>query len=76
VQQLEDQMAQMNLVTTDGQALPGDVRVATGEKPQDSTVWMRYGVNREGQVVWTLSVRSKCVSRLAQQVVGKSRRNE
>ncbi|MCF7694935.1 hypothetical protein KPG66_01985, partial [Mycetohabitans sp. B2] len=58
VQQIEDQMAQMNLMTSDGGMLPGNVRVASGDKPQDGTAWTLYGVNRAGQTVWTQSLGS------------------
>ncbi|AOI61455.1 hypothetical protein WI26_27505 [Burkholderia diffusa] len=56
VEQIVDQMAQMNLVTSDGGMLPGNVRVASGDKPQDGTEWTQYGVNRAGQTVWTQSL--------------------
>ncbi|WP_367303367.1 hemagglutinin repeat-containing protein [Burkholderia multivorans] len=56
VQQIQDQMAQMDLVMSDGGVLPGNVRVASGEMPQDGTEWTRYGVNKAGQTVWTQSL--------------------
>ncbi len=56
VEQIVDQMAQMNLVTSNGGMLPGNVQVASGDKPQDGTEWTQYGVNRAGQTVWTQSV--------------------
>ncbi|WP_198342621.1 hypothetical protein [Burkholderia ubonensis] len=56
VQQIVDQMAQMDLVMSDGGVLPGNVRVASGEMPQDGTEWTRYGVNKAGQTVWTQSL--------------------
>lgn len=49
-------MGQMNLVTSDGGMLPGNVRVTSGDKPQDGTQWTQYGVNRAGQTVWTQSL--------------------
>jgi filamentous hemagglutinin len=56
VQQIQDQMGQMDLVMSDGGVLPGNVRVASGEMPQDGTEWTRYGVNKAGQTVWTQSL--------------------
>ncbi|NHH79148.1 tRNA nuclease CdiA-2 [Burkholderia gladioli] len=56
VEQIVDQMAQMNLVTSNGGMLPGNVQVASGDKPQDGTDWTQYGVNRAGQTVWTQSL--------------------
>ncbi|EGD05528.1 hypothetical protein B1M_05966, partial [Burkholderia sp. TJI49] len=56
MQQIQDQMAQMDLVMSDGGVLPGNVRVASGEMPQDGTEWARYGVNKAGQTVWTQSL--------------------
>lgn len=56
VQQIQDQMAQMDLVMSDGGVWPGNVRVASGEMPQDGTEWTRYGVNTAGQTVWTQSL--------------------
>ncbi|WP_157639117.1 hypothetical protein [Burkholderia ubonensis] len=56
MQQIQDQMAQMDLVMSDGGVLPGNVRVASGEVPQDGTEWTRYGVNKAGQTVWTQSL--------------------
>ncbi|KVD00778.1 hypothetical protein WJ47_00545 [Burkholderia ubonensis] len=35
VQQIQEQMAQMDLVMSDGGVLPGNVLVASGEMPQD-----------------------------------------
>ncbi|MDR5777538.1 hemagglutinin repeat-containing protein [Caballeronia sp. LZ002] len=54
-QQIEDQMAQMNL-KVNGLTESGGVRVATGAQPQDGTDWQPYGVNQAGQQVWTQSV--------------------
>ncbi|PAJ80118.1 hemagglutinin repeat-containing protein [Burkholderia ubonensis] len=55
-QQIQEQMAQMDLVMSDGGMLPGNVRVASGDKPQDGTEWTQYGVNKAGQTVWTQSL--------------------
>ncbi|WP_413227419.1 hemagglutinin repeat-containing protein [Burkholderia sp. AU39826] len=55
-QQIQEQMAQMDLVMSDGGVLPGNVRVASGDQPQDGTEWTRYGVNKAGQTVWTQSL--------------------
>jgi filamentous hemagglutinin len=54
-EQIEDQMAQMNL-TVNGQTESGGVRVATGTQPQDGTGWQSYGVNKAGQQVWAQSL--------------------
>lgn len=56
VLQIQDQMAQMDLVMSDGGVLPDNVRVVSGEMPQDGTEWTRYGVNKAGQTVWTQSL--------------------
>ncbi|MBY4696516.1 hypothetical protein K6W21_20820 [Burkholderia latens] len=56
MQQIQEQMAQMDLVMSDGGVLPGNVRVASGQMPQDGTEWTRYGVNKAGQTVWTQSL--------------------
>ena len=50
-QQIEDQMAQMNM-TQDGQTFDGGVRVAAGSQPVDGTAWQGYGINQSGQQVW------------------------
>ena len=50
-QQIEDQMAQMNM-TQNGQMFDGGVRVATGGQPDDGTNWQNYGTNQAGQQVW------------------------
>ena len=55
VQQLEEQMAQMNL-TANGQTESGGVRVAVGDQPNDGTTWTPYGVNQAGQQVWAQSL--------------------
>ncbi|MGF6840317.1 hypothetical protein QF001_004184 [Paraburkholderia youngii] len=54
-QQIDDQMAQMNL-TANGQAESGGVRVAVGDQPNDGTNWTPYGVNQAGQQVWAQSL--------------------
>ncbi|MGF6264048.1 hypothetical protein OKW49_004976 [Paraburkholderia youngii] len=54
-QQIEDQMAQMNL-TANGQTESGGVRVAAGDQPNDGTTWTPYGVNQAGQQVWAQSL--------------------
>jgi filamentous hemagglutinin len=56
-QQIQEQMAQMDLVMSDGGVLPCNVRVALGDQPQDGTEWTRYGSNKAGQTVWTQSLR-------------------
>ena|GEM_PF-6410614 len=56
-QQIEDQMAQMNM-TEGGQTDAGSVRVAVGNKPDDGTTWVSYGVNQAGQQVWAQSLSS------------------
>ncbi|VWC77477.1 hypothetical protein BLA18110_02485 [Burkholderia lata] len=38
---------------SDGGVLLGNVRVASGDKPQDGTEWTQYGANKAGQTVWT-----------------------
>ncbi|MDR8398060.1 hypothetical protein NE850_17075 [Paraburkholderia sp. USG1] len=50
-QQIEEQMAQMNLATS-GQTESGGVRVAVGDQPNDGTSWTPYGVNQAGQQMW------------------------
>ena len=55
VQQLEEQMAQMNL-TANGQTGSGGVRVAVGDQPNDGTTWTPYGVNQARQQVWAQSL--------------------
>ncbi|WP_116136922.1 hemagglutinin repeat-containing protein [Trinickia diaoshuihuensis] len=54
-QQIEDQMAQMNM-TEGGQTDAGGVRVAVGSQPNDGTTWVPYGVNQAGQQVWAQSL--------------------
>ncbi|NKJ46836.1 hypothetical protein CIC12_08805 [Burkholderia sp. SG-MS1] len=54
-QQIEEQMAQMNLATS-GQTESGGVRVAVGDQPNDGTGWTPYGVNQAGQQVWAQSL--------------------
>ncbi|CAB3680442.1 hypothetical protein [Trinickia soli] len=56
-QQIEDQMAQMNM-TQNGQAFDGGVRVATGDQPADGTNWQMYGTNQAGQQVWAQALSS------------------
>ncbi|CAG4898087.1 hemagglutinin repeat-containing protein [Paraburkholderia gardini] len=56
-QQIEQQMAQMNL-TTGSQTELGSVRVAVGSQPNDGTTWVPYGVNQAGQQVWAQSLPS------------------
>ncbi len=54
-QQIEDQMALMNL-TVDGKIYYGGNQVASGAKPQDGSDWTYYGQNQNGQAVWTQNV--------------------
>ncbi len=54
-QQIEDQMALMNL-TVDGKTYYGGNQVASGAKPQDGSDWTYYGQNQNGQAVWTQNV--------------------
>jgi len=56
-QQIEDQMAQMNM-TQNGQTFDGGVRVATGGQPDDGTNWQMYGTNQAGQQVWSQALSS------------------
>ncbi|WP_184064635.1 hemagglutinin repeat-containing protein [Paraburkholderia sp. CI2] len=56
-QQIEQQLAQMNL-TTGSQTELGSVRVTVGSQPDDGTTWVPYGINQAGQPVWAQSLPS------------------
>jgi hypothetical protein len=56
-QQIEQQLAQMNL-TTGNQTELGSVRVAVGNQPVDGTTWTPYGDNQVGQQLWAQSLPS------------------
>ncbi|GAB2895439.1 hypothetical protein GCM10027093_33700 [Paraburkholderia jirisanensis] len=57
VQQIEDQMAAMNM-TQNGQTYDGGVRVAVGSMPSDGSTWVPYGINQAGQQVWAQNLPS------------------